>query len=266
MAQADRFPPGRESIPRLPNHDPEDTALHGDADLLRLAQCYLDQRASSPAAPAPHLERAWARFYERCSRRIHKYAFSSGATEEHIADCVQDVWTELLVRLPAFRLDPARGTFDTWLYNIVRGKTVDLLRFQRRRLPRGNFDMLAAVTDERPGPSQVCEALDTFSSVCAQLKARLSRCNYDILHMRLLEGRPVPEVARCTGLSNRQVWYRYHRARRLMQAILAGLAADGRPSPSGKNAARENLPCPQNPAQGKAVSFVSRNVGPTGRE
>src|SRR5712671_4966561 len=62
------------------------------------------------------LERIWSEFYELYSHKIRRYAFACGTPEVDIADCVQEVWRELLVRLPSFRLDPRRGQFDTWVY------------------------------------------------------------------------------------------------------------------------------------------------------
>src|SRR5262245_35457443 len=87
--------------------------------LLIQAQHYLIHREYG-VDPGTDLEADWQAFHQRYSGRIRKYAVRCGAAEEDLADCVQDVWAELLKRLLTFRLDRARGKFDTWLFHIVR--------------------------------------------------------------------------------------------------------------------------------------------------
>jgi DNA-directed RNA polymerase specialized sigma24 family protein len=110
-----------ESAPTPPGSD--------EPRLLTQIQDFLNHRERG-LAPSPEQEAAWTAFYDSYCPKIHKYAFSCGATEGEIADCVQEVWAELLVRLPRFRLDPNRGRFDSWLFRIVRGKTADILRLK----------------------------------------------------------------------------------------------------------------------------------------
>src|ERR1700677_3158296 len=107
----------------------EVAAAAAEGRLLSGAQLYLSSRDN--ACPGQESEAAWHAFFDLYSRRIRKYAFSCGAADADIADCVQEVWAELLVRLPSFRLDAERGQFDTWLFNIVRGKTVDMFRARK---------------------------------------------------------------------------------------------------------------------------------------
>jgi hypothetical protein len=76
-------------------------AAHVDPLLLHQAQSYLSHRGSDPTV-ANALEVAWGSFYDLCSRKIRKFAFSCWVPEEDVADCIQDVWAELLLRLPTF--------------------------------------------------------------------------------------------------------------------------------------------------------------------
>jgi RNA polymerase sigma factor (sigma-70 family) len=170
------------------------------------------------------LERIWSEFYELYSRKIRRYAFACGTPEVDIADCVQEVWRELLVRLPSFRLDPRRGQFDTWVYCVVKGKTADLRRSRKRRLLQGNADNLDRVTDCRSGPMGALEQEEIVTLAWGRLKRKLSTCNFQVLQLRLVEQRAVAEVAETLGLSQEQVWYRYHRARRVFEEIGAVLA------------------------------------------
>jgi RNA polymerase sigma factor (sigma-70 family) len=227
-------------------------------DLLIQAQNYLTQREEGLPADRD-LEAAWRIFYDLFSRKIRKFAFTCGATEGNIADCVQEVWTELLVRLPAFRLDPGRGKFDTWLFHIVRGKTVDLLRSHKRRLLQEDANHLQTLAANCPSPGQALEDKELVTLARHQLSQRLSGCNFQVLQLRLMEDRPVAEVAEQLGLTHEQVWYRFHRARREVEQIGMALKAGAAPnnSPNGKV---EKI---QESAQGKPPSSVSRTINPS---
>lgn len=205
------------------------TRPSADSELLIQTQSYLTRREHSQP-PSQDLEAAWRVFYDLYGGKIRAYACTCGVAEEDIADCVQEIWCELLVRLPTFQLDPCRGQFDTWLFTIVRSKTADLHRSRKRRLLQGNSENLQTVTDYRPRPSQPWEEEEMVTVVLDQLRNRLSECNFQVLQLRLVEQLSVAEVAAKLGLSHEQVWYRYHRARRELKAIGSALARE-QPSP-----------------------------------
>jgi RNA polymerase sigma factor (sigma-70 family) len=232
-----------------------------NSELLTQTRAYLLHRKRG-LAPSYHLEIAWRGFYEVYSEKIRAYAFKCGAGVEEVVDCIQEVWRELLVRLPTFHLDLSRGQFDTWLYQIVRSKAADLLRSHKHRFFQGNSDTLQAVTDNRPSPEQALEHEEQATIAWDELRRRLSECNFRVLTMRLVEQRPVAEVAEKLGLSNQQVWYRYHRARRELEEIGSALARDQR-SPHPNDPPREKTKKNQESAQGKRASSVSRSVRPS---
>ncbi|MBI3410584.1 MAG: sigma-70 family RNA polymerase sigma factor [Planctomycetes bacterium] len=192
-------------------------------ELLCQAQSYLKHRERNLPAD-PKLEAAWIDFFELYSPKIRRFAYTCGATEDDIADCLQEVWAELLVRLPTFQLDPKRGKFDTWLFHIVRGKAADLCRCRKSRCLQEFTDALQSAVDVRPNPCHTMEAQEILGLAWDELKRSLSECNFQVLQMRLVEQRPVPEVAEALGLSHEQVWYRYHRARREAEQIGSSLS------------------------------------------
>jgi RNA polymerase sigma factor (sigma-70 family) len=232
----------------------------GDSELLSQTRSYLTRRRHGPP-PTPDLEAAWRVFYDRYARKIRVYAFACGAIEEEIVDCAQDVWRELLVRLPTFHLDPRRGQFDTWLFSIVQGKTADLQRSRKRRQWQGNSEVLQSLANTRQAPGRTLEEEELLALAWNELKRRLSECSFQILRLRLVEQRPVAEVAETLGLSREQVWYRYHRARRELEEIGSALA-HGQRSPCRVDDSPHEEKEPK-VAQGKAASSVSRN-GDTG--
>jgi hypothetical protein len=80
------------------------------------------------------------------------------------------------------------------------------------------------VIDDHPSPATTLENVELLTLAWDQLQKRLSECSFQILRMRLVEQRSVAEVASELGLSNEQVWYRYHRARRDMLQLGSTLA------------------------------------------
>jgi RNA polymerase sigma-70 factor (ECF subfamily) len=237
-------------------------SLIADAELLTQAQRYLTQREKE-LPPCQDLEGAWIVFYDRTLQKIRKFAFTCGAAAEDIADCVQEVWTELLTRLPTFRLDSKRGQFDSWLFHIVRGKTANLRRSHKRRLLQGNSATLQTALDVHPSPARTLEEKEMFTLACNQLKRNLSECNFQVLQLRLVEDRPVAEVAEQLGLSHEQVWYRYHRARREVAEIASEWSrGQSAPLPQHTDPSREKKEKIQDSAQGNPHSYVSQNVGP----
>jgi RNA polymerase sigma factor (sigma-70 family) len=234
----------------------------GESKLLTQIQSFLIRRERS-LPPSEEQEAAWATFYDYYCHKIRKYAFSCGATEDEIADCAQEVWAELLVRLPRFRLDPNRGKFDSWLFRIVRGKVANIFR-HKQRLLQASADVPETAIKLHSSPTGNLEDKEILTVAWDRARAKLSECNFQVLKMRLLEQLPVDEVAQKLGLSHEQVWYRFHRAQRQLQGIGSALAL-GRPpvrsTPGGPHCEEKGKP--DKSAQGIVGPSVSRNGTPS---
>jgi DNA-directed RNA polymerase specialized sigma24 family protein len=55
--------------------------------------------------------------------------------------------------------------------------------------------------------------------VLAELSGRVSACSYQILHLRWIEGRPLPEIAAALGLTPAQVRFRHHRVKQKFRRL-----------------------------------------------
>jgi RNA polymerase sigma factor (sigma-70 family) len=232
-----------------------------------LRSCWSKPEQREQGLPPSHeLEAAWAEFYDLCARKIRAYASACGAAQEDMADCTQEVWRELLVRLPRFQLDPCRGQFDTWLYSVVRSKTADLGRSRKRRSLQERSDILQNAADSRPTADQALEAAETVAVALEELSKKSSECTYQVLQLRLVDERPVAEVARRLGLSHEQVWYRYHRARRALGEIGSGLALGRLSRRVADGLSPERDGDRQQFAQGKASVSVSIGVSTLGSQ
>jgi RNA polymerase sigma factor (sigma-70 family) len=229
------------------------------ADLLSQAQHFLT-RASEGSVNSEQ-ESAWNAFYEYHTRKIRAFAFTCGANDDEVGDCIQEVWAELLVRLPTFQLDPSRGSFDTWLFPIVRSKTTDWLRRRRKHCPdHRHSEPLNAAADHRRPPTQVLEDAESAALAWTHVKKCVGGRNLDVLKMRLFDQRPVAEVAEKLGISPEQVSIRFHRARKELERIgrawsqgMLAQSPDGPVDDKKKN--------PDKSAQEIRLDSVSRNVG-----
>ena len=105
--------------------------LNVDADLVRKAQAYLECRRHG-RVPNEDLTQEWEKFYCRCDLAIRRFAVRSGA--QSVADCSQEVWKTLVVKLAEFEDGPHRPPFFSWLYRLVRNKAIDQIR-ERTRHP-----------------------------------------------------------------------------------------------------------------------------------
>lgn len=174
---------------------------------------YLELRAKNAATPAG-LAAAWDRFYDRYTPRIRAYLRKSGLTEADREDCLQSVWGDVVARWPSLAYDPVRGRLSTWLIAIARNRSIDILR-RRRRSSEWTVEADDLV-DPGPDPCQASECRITQArvrSVLAELAGRVSPLNYQVLHLRMVEGLRGAEVAEALGLTADQVRFRLHRVK-----------------------------------------------------
>jgi RNA polymerase sigma-70 factor (ECF subfamily) len=204
-----------------------------DAILLQQTQAYLEC-CSLRLKPNSKLLAAWERFYQIYDPLIRRFVAAFRVLEDSRDDCVQQVWTELVRKLRGFRYDARRGLFRSWLYRITHSKAVDLHRHRvTHHTETLNHHAAVLLPGRESDPAAECERQgqrEMVRQVLAELRCQVSKCSYQVLHQRWIEGRTVAETAAGLGLTSAQVWYREHRLKRRLSRLFKRYMKDARPS------------------------------------
>jgi RNA polymerase sigma-70 factor, ECF subfamily len=171
--------------------------------------------------PHPRLCEAWEHFYECHTPLIRTFVAARRLSEPDRNDCIQEVWKEVVVKLREFHYDTGRARFCTWLLVLARHKAADVVRRQVRH-PAMTLDAEAAVPDRACDPASEHERRrlrGLVRGVLAELSGRVSACSYQVLHLRWIEGRPLPEIAAALGLTPAQARFRHHRVKQKFRRL-----------------------------------------------
>jgi len=223
-----RFPRTCKFDRAAPRNSSASAPPHVAGELLCQAQDYLNYREKGEPPPDA-VERAWHEFYRLSSLQIRQFACRCGTAHNDIGDCTQDVWAELVARLPRFELDASRGQFESWLFSIVQSKSVDLRRLRARALLYEGAEALLALSCAWAGADHL-EDRETAEFLWNLLRDRLPEESLEVLRLRLVEQLSGPEVAVKLGLTHDQVRHRYARARHELASVAAWLSG---PEPAG---------------------------------
>jgi RNA polymerase sigma factor (sigma-70 family) len=185
-----------------------------DPQLLLDTQAYLQDRLLGRTPRGPWIE-AWERFYQTYTPLIRRFTLACRVPAADLNDCVQEVWAALVRILPDFDYHQQRGQFRSWLYTIVHGKAVDLLRRQmRHQVARLSSQIAAALCDRDDDPATEYERQcrrEEVRRLLGELRRRVSARSYRVVHLRWIEGRTTQEIAAALELTPQQVRFRQHR-------------------------------------------------------
>ncbi len=197
-----------------------------NAVLVGWVQEYLRSQLQE-GTPDALLTAAWDEFYRVYDVLMRRFAFSRGLSAADVDDVVQAVWMEVATGFTDFERPEGRSGLRSWLYALVRSKAGDLLRRKARR-PAESLDAARAAgvepVDRDADPTKVMDRQweqALLETLLEELRQEVSETNWNLLRMRCLEGREVPEVAAELGLSSEQVWYRQRRLMKKLQARVA---------------------------------------------
>ena len=109
-------------------------ALQQNDMLTELTRQYLSAHTQG-RCPSDLLAAAWHEFYRIYSNFIQRLVHSHGLKGLDADDCVQDVWSEVVIRFPQLSHLDEQAKLRGWLYTIARSKAINLYR--RASLRRG---------------------------------------------------------------------------------------------------------------------------------
>ena len=172
---------------------------------------------------------SWQDFFDTYWKLIYGVAIRGGLTGAEAEDVVQETMIAVAKHMPAFKYNPALGSFKTWLLNMTRWRIADHLR------KRGPFVASRPASDETPNRTRtVDKILDPMSedldklwdaeweknlldAAMAKVKRRLDPQKYQIFDLYVNKEWPPEKVAATFGISVDQVYLAKHRTMELIK-------------------------------------------------
>jgi RNA polymerase sigma factor (sigma-70 family) len=200
---------------------------------------------------------SWQEFFDTYGRLIYQTARKSGLTDAEAQDVVQETIILVARKMPAFKYDPALGSFKGWLRMLTRRRIEKQLR---KRLPGagGTGPALVEVegmgrslqgagagnprtaTIERipdPGGTDYEGQWDAdweqnlWAAAVAQVKRQVKPKQYQMFDLYALKEWPVGEVARALNVSVALVYLNKHRVGARIRRELERLRKEIEPGP-----------------------------------
>lgn len=170
-------------------------------------------------------QKSWQDFYDIYAGLIYGTAIKAGLTEAEAEDVVQETVIAVAKAIQAFKYDPQKCAFKTWLHAITRRQVVNQFRKRQGKgrllepLPQANTNDDTFVVEGIPDPAS--HALDEtwerewehnlLSAAAERVKARASPAQYQIFEYHVLQGHTVGETAQALGVSAARVYLAKHR-------------------------------------------------------
>jgi RNA polymerase sigma-70 factor (ECF subfamily) len=172
----------------------------------------------------PGERRAWDRFVELFTPLMHSWACHMGLQAEDAADLVQDVFTVLLQKMPAFQYDPQRS-FRAWLYTVVANKWHDNQRRRAAHLRHGDearlSDLAAPDPAEQAWQEEYCRQV--ASRALELMQAEFEPTTWKACWEMTARGRPAAEVASELGITLAAAYAAKSRVLRRLRQEMEGL-------------------------------------------
>ncbi|MEW6695202.1 ECF RNA polymerase sigma factor SigE [Tepidimonas thermarum] len=134
--------------------------------------------------------------------------------DEVVADAFYEVWRQ------AGRF-AGRSKVRTWILGIVRHKALDVLRSRQQFADNAlSEDDLVSIVDDNPTPYEWLVEHQRMQVVAACMDA-LPAPQKECLHLALVEGMTIAEIARVVGVPDNTVATRIHHAKRKLKDCVA---------------------------------------------
>jgi RNA polymerase sigma factor (sigma-70 family) len=179
-------------------------------------------------------EVGWREFFDTYWRLIYNVARKSGLADAEAQDVVQNTFIYLARRMPAFRYDPARGSFKSWLRVVTRSRIHIFWRTQKADEKYICEPLFYATGDDvEAHPDASADALDEawqreweenlVNTALRRVRAKVSSQQLLIFRLSTLGELSLPQVARKLGVNLAQVYLARHRVGRLIKGEMLRL-------------------------------------------
>jgi RNA polymerase sigma-70 factor (ECF subfamily) len=198
-----------------------------DLQMLRTAQAYLQCR-DRHQIPSAADGQAWNWFYQTYDPLLRRWVMGCHIALDNVEDCLQEVWIEVMRKLPAFVSDGTQRGLCSWLRAIARAKVVDVRRYQSRYATRQLGAHTEAVLVSREvGPAADNERRDRqdkVQRVLVLLRGRVSELTFHAFHERWVEGHTMKQIATELHETRRKVSCRVYKAKQKFRLLCNQLA------------------------------------------
>jgi RNA polymerase sigma factor (sigma-70 family) len=182
--------------------------------LLRVAALPLDQDA-------------WSQFARRYGPCIIRWCVAWGAQDVDAEDITQTVLTNLAVKLPGFRYDPARS-FRAFLRKVARDAFRDAWRRQERQVAAGGSENLGLLSSQEARVDLVSRIerefdLELLEAASQAVRQRVEAKTWDAYESTARERRSASEVAEVLGMTVGGVYKAKSTVLRMLQEELGKL-------------------------------------------
>lgn len=165
---------------------------------------------------------SWQEFFDTYWKLIYRVALKAGLTETEAQDVVQETMVSVAKHMPAFKYDPAIGSFKAWLLKLTRWRILDQFR------KRGPLQHQSLSQDTVTGTSTVDKVVDPkgkdldavwdtewkknlLEAALLKVKRRVDAQKYQMFDLYVNKEWPAAKVAEAFGVSIDQVYLAKHR-------------------------------------------------------
>jgi RNA polymerase sigma-70 factor (ECF subfamily) len=166
---------------------------------------------------------SWQEFFDTYWKLIYRVALKAGLTETEAQDVVQETMVSVAKHMPAFKYDPAIGSFKVWLLKLTRWRILDQFR---KRSPHKAHQSFSEDTDT--GTRTIEKLVDPKSqdlnavweteweknlleAALLKVKRRVDPQKYQIFDLYVNKAWPAAKVAAAFGVSIDLVYLAKHR-------------------------------------------------------
>jgi RNA polymerase sigma-70 factor (ECF subfamily) len=161
---------------------------------------------------------SWQDFFEIYWRLIYGVAIKRGLTKVEAQDVVQETMISVAKHIPAFKYDPAIGSFKAWLLNMTRWRIADQFRKRQPQIvqlepdeetPLGEGKAAGMTYHTEPDLNQVWDdewEKNLLAAAAAKARRQLDPKQYQIFDLYVNKGWAVERVAKALSVSVSQVY------------------------------------------------------------